>query len=64
MLFKIPSQIRELKEYLYQLQGEWTVTIEKPKRSKIQNATYWNNIEILAKYSGHTNDEMSAIVKN
>jgi len=64
MHFNLPHQKEEAIEYIKNTNENLVVVIEKPKRSSQQNRTYWSNIEILAKYSGHTNDEMSAIVKN
>lgn len=64
MQFSLPSQSQEAIEYIQKNEEKLVAYFEKPKRSKQQNRTYWNNIDILAKYSWHTNDEMSAIIKN
>lgn len=64
MHFNLPNQKEEAIEYIKNTDENLVVVIEKPKRSSQQNRTYWSNIEILAKYSWHTNDEMSAIIKN
>lgn len=64
MQFSLPSQKQDCINYVDRNEENLVAYFEKPKRSKQQNRTYWNNIDILAKYSGHTNDEMSAIIKN
>ena len=64
MLFKLPYQSTECKEYIDSLQWEWVATIEKPKRTPPQNRTYWDNVEILANYIGLTKQAMSNTIKH
>ena len=63
MLFRIPSQIRELKEFVDQLQGKWVCHIRPPNRSLDQNAYFYWYVQMLADYTGYSPTQTKSIIK-
>lgn len=58
------KRTKDIIDYISTLSSKKLVIIQDPKRSLLQNNTYWDNIEILAKHSWYTKEEMSTIIKH
>ena len=64
ILYKDNSSLKQVVDYLTSLNTPHMVIIEKPKRSTAQNRTYWDNVGIIADYTGYTPEEASTIIKH